>query len=94
MSFDLENKRKQLVFRAGHRGFKEADLVLGGFAGQALDGMSAAELDAFERLLSHADQDIYDWVMDRGTPETREFDDLLNRIKAFVRAGGAVIRSS
>jgi len=94
MSFDLENKRKQLVFRAGHRGFKEADLVLGGFAAQVLNGMSASELDQFEDLLSHADQDIYDWVMERSAPETREFDDLLSRIKAFVRAGGAVIRTS
>jgi len=94
MTSNLDTKRKQLAFRAGHRGFKEADLVLGGFAATELSGMTGPQLDEFERLLSHADQDIYDWVMERGTPEPSEHGELLGRIRAFVKGGGAVIPGS
>lgn len=91
MTSDLDIRRKQLAFRASHRGFKEADLVIGGFAAANLAAMSASELDAFDSLLCLADQDIYDWVMERARPETDEHDALIVRIRAFVRSGGAVV---
>ena len=94
MTSDLDTKRKQLAFRASHRGFKEADLVLGGFATANLHRLDAGALDEFDRLKAHADQDIYDWVMDRRVPESDEFASLLGRIRAFVRDGGAVVKRS
>lgn len=91
MTNPLDIRRKQLAFRASHRGFKEADLVFGGFAEANLAAMSEVELDAFDSLLSLADQDIYDWVMERARPETGDHDDLIARIRAFVKGGGAVV---
>jgi len=91
MTNPVDIRRKQLAFRASHRGFKEADLVLGGFANANLPGMSEAELDEFDQLLGLADQDIYDWVMDRARPDTNEYDALIARIRAFVKGGGAVV---
>ena len=55
-------RRKRVLYRAQHRGFKEADLVLGGYAAANLAGMSGAELDAFEALLAHPDHDLFAWI--------------------------------
>ncbi|MFL5297285.1 MAG: succinate dehydrogenase assembly factor 2 [Phenylobacterium sp.] len=83
MTTDDDARLKKLRFRAWRRGFREADLILGPFADRHVPGMTAAELDAFERLLDQPDQDLYGWIV--GTVATpAAFDgDILNRIKAF-----------
>ena len=74
---------KKLKFRAWRRGFREADLILGPFADLHVADFSAAELDAFERLLEVPDQDLYAWIVGR-EPTPPEFDgDIMNRIKQF-----------
>ncbi len=50
--------RKRLMWRASHRGIKEMDILLGGYAAVALDRMDADELAVFERLLEVPDQDL------------------------------------
>ena len=62
MTDDLENKRKRLIFRAGHRGTKEMDLLLGGFALEHVPKFDAAELEVFEGLLTENDPDLYNWI--------------------------------
>ena len=49
---DLETRRKRLRYRAWHRGFKEADLIMGRFADARLDDLSEIDLTEFERLLA------------------------------------------
>lgn len=81
MSDDIRLKR--LTYRAHHRGFKEADLLLGAFADAHLGELSPAELDQFEVLLEEQDQDIYDWVLGR-TPTPEIYDTpVMARLKAF-----------
>jgi antitoxin CptB len=64
-------RRKKLKFRAWHRGFVEADLILGPFADAHLSKMGDDELDQFELLLDQPDHDLYDWIIGREpTPET------------------------
>ena len=60
--------RRQLRFRSWHRGTKEADLLLGTFADQHLDGFSPAELDQYAVILENNDADLYDWVTGRAEP--------------------------
>lgn len=60
---DLDIRRKQLRWRAHHRGIKEADMLLGAFADRWLDGMSEADLDWFARLMEEQDVDILAWAM-------------------------------
>ena len=82
MSID-EARLKKLKFRAWRRGFREADLILGPFADQHVQGMDEDALDAFERLLEVPDQDLYAWIIDR-VPTPPEWDgDLMRQIKAF-----------
>jgi len=56
---------KKIAYRASHRGFREADLILGGFAERYLHALTPAQLDAFEALLEEADHDLYDWIVGR-----------------------------
>jgi antitoxin CptB len=59
---DLETRRKRVIFRSGHRGTKEMDLLLGSFADKYAWGFSEAELMAYERLLELSDPDLYNWI--------------------------------
>jgi antitoxin CptB len=74
---------KKLRFRAWHRGFVEADLILGPYADTHVGAMSAAQLDAFEVLLEQPDPDLYGWII--GTCDTPgEFQtDVMEQIRAF-----------
>ncbi|GJL98196.1 MAG: hypothetical protein DHS20C06_20130 [Hyphobacterium sp.] len=65
MTESVEIRRRRLLFRAEHRGFKEADLVIGGFARARLPDMETAELAEFEALLELPDQDLYAWIVGR-----------------------------
>jgi len=80
---DMKIRRKRLVYRANYRGFKEADLILGGFAKAHMDELSEVEVDMFEDLLSAKDHDIYDWLIGK-MPVPANYDTpLFARLKAF-----------
>lgn len=74
---------KRLKFRSWHRGFVEADLILGGFVDRHARELSPAQLDVLEHLLDQPDHDIYNWIVER-TATPPEFDtEIMNMIKAF-----------
>jgi antitoxin CptB len=60
-----EALRRKLAFRAWHRGTREADLLIGGFADRHLSAFDENALRQFERLLGENDPDIYDWMTGR-----------------------------
>jgi len=53
---------KRLIHRANYRGFREMDLILGGFAKEYAHTFSAEELIQFETVMDEKDHDIYDWI--------------------------------
>ena len=67
----VEIRRKRLLWRASHRGIREMDILVGGFARQNLAAMSAAELDEFEPVIAHTDNDLFDWLI-RSVPVPAE----------------------
>ena len=78
-----EVRRKRLIYQANYRGFKEADLLLGGFAKAYMGELSGDEVDQFEALLSARDHDIYDWIAGR-TAVPADFDTpILARLRSF-----------
>lgn len=90
MSIDPQDiRRKRLLHRARYRGFKEADLLIGGFAASALGAMSELELSAFEALLSLPDHDIYAWVFGAAEPPADVDPALIARLRAFDASGRA-----
>lgn len=58
----LDARRRKLLFRSWHRGMREMDLILGGFADGAIHGLSEGELDEYEALLELQDADLLSWV--------------------------------
>jgi antitoxin CptB len=81
MTDDIRLKR--LRYRAHHRGFKEADLLLGAFADAHLAALQPADLGAFEDLLEEQDQDIYDWVLGKAVVPARHDTPLFKLLRAF-----------
>jgi antitoxin CptB len=81
---DTDDARlRKLKFRAWHRGFREADLILGPFADTHVQILTPAQLDAFEVLLEQPDHDLYEWIVGR-SPTPPAFDgELLQLIKDF-----------
>ncbi len=80
---------KKLLYRAEHRGFREADIIIGGFAQRHLAELSEAQLDEFEALIDQPDPDLYAWIIGREpTPEAfaGEVMDLIRSFRFFVHA--------
>ncbi len=73
-----ETRLKRLRFRAWHRGTKEADLLIGGFADRYADGWGEAEIAWFEALIEEEDVDIMAWAIGTQAPPAR-FDGPLMR---------------
>jgi antitoxin CptB len=61
-SADLDPRRRRALFRAWHRGTREADLLLGRFADAYIATLSEADLAAFEALMEVPDGDLFAWV--------------------------------
>lgn len=79
----IDVRRKKLLHRARYRGFKEADILVGGFAEEALAGMTEAELSAFEAILGASDHDIYAWVVGHSEAPRPIDRALIARMRAF-----------
>jgi len=78
-----EIRKKRLVYRANYRGFKEADLILGGFAKANIDALTDDEIVMFEDLLAAKDHDIYDWITKK-IPVPAHYDTpLLEKLRAY-----------
>ena len=80
---ELSLRRKQLRYRAWHRGTREMDLVLGPFADAHLDAMAEKELERLEALMAEEDTDLLSWVVGQTEPPADVDRDLLDRVVAF-----------
>lgn len=78
-----EARRKQILWRAHHRGTKEADMLVGGFADRWIDSMDSAQCIWFEALLEEQDVDIMAWAFGRGEPPERLGGPMFERLKAL-----------
>jgi antitoxin CptB len=74
---------EKLRYRAWRRGFREADLVLGGFADAHLPTMAPDELETFEVLLDQGDHDLWSWIVGQADAPEAFQGPLLEQIRAF-----------
>ena len=58
-----EARRKRLLWRACHRGMREMDLLLGGFARTHMDQFTESELDELEAIIGLPYQEIMGWIL-------------------------------
>ncbi len=83
MSGDLETRRRRALYRAGHRGTKEMDWLLGRFAEAHLATMPESDLARFERLLSLPDPEIQSWILNPAVLAGLEFEPEIRAIRVF-----------
>ena len=80
-------RRRRLLFRARHRGTKEADLMVGGFVSRHLWTFSESELAEIEAVLELPDVDLSDWLSGRREPPPEVRTPMLERM--VVECGGS-----
>ena len=87
MTDPSEILRKRLAYRAHHRGTKEMDLVLGGYADAHLDGFDAGDLERFNAVLDLDDADFLSWVTGQAPVPAEADSEMVRAIIAFARKG-------
>ncbi|CAA9270496.1 MAG: hypothetical protein AVDCRST_MAG04-3072 [uncultured Acetobacteraceae bacterium] len=86
---ELDPRRRRLLFRARHRGTKEADLMIGGFVSRNLSAFSEAELAQIEAVLDLPDVDLSDWLSGRREPPPGVRTPMLERMALECGESGA-----
>ncbi|MDB5552020.1 MAG: uncharacterized protein JWL86_2004 [Rhizobium sp.] len=82
-SAELDPRRRRILFRAWHRGIREMDLIFGQFADNELRGISGADLDEFEAILTEDDNDLFTWISGEKALPAHLDTPLFARITAF-----------
>jgi|SRR3954469_4003730 antitoxin CptB len=77
-----EARRKQLLFRCHHRGFKELDLIFGAFAREHLSTLGEGELEQLDLLLKAPDEDVYAWLRGYETVPARYASPVFDKLKS------------
>lgn len=83
MTESIDIRRKRLLYLATYRGFKEADLLIGGFAKARLAIMNKAELDEFEALLRQNDRELYAWATGNAPAPANLEGAVLDQLRQF-----------
>ena len=83
MTDQHESRRQRLLYQSKRRGSKEADMVIGQFAIENLQGMTSKELDQFEALLQESDPDLMAWVSGLVVPPEKHMNSIFKRICHF-----------
>lgn len=86
---DIEARRRRAVFRAGHRGTREMDWLLGRFAQARVEAMNPDELSDFEELLALPDPDIEGWLIHGAQPLPEgSLGELVATVRQFHKING------
>jgi antitoxin CptB len=79
----LDVRHRRLLFRAWHRGMREMDLILGGFADVALAQLSEAEMAEFEELMELPDRTVLAWITGEATVPPARDGPLFRRLRDY-----------
>ena len=79
----MSNLIKKLLYRSNHRGTKEMDLLIGGFAIENLKKLNHEELKEFELLLNFTDKELSSWLVDNKKNIDLENFSISKKIKKF-----------
>ena len=79
----MSNLIKKLLYRSNHRGTKEMDLLIGGFAIENLKKLNPEELKEFELLLNFTDKELSSWFVDNKKNIDLENFSISKKIKEF-----------
>ncbi|MBN9586399.1 MAG: succinate dehydrogenase assembly factor 2 [Afipia sp. 62-7] len=83
----LDDRRKRLLFRCWHRGTREMDMILGGFADASIADLSEDDVADLERLIELQDVDLYAAFSGAALLEPAYANGIFVRIKQFLDSG-------
>lgn len=83
MPDDLDIRRRRAAWRATHRGTRELDLLIGGYAQSKLAAMTDADLAEFEAFLARPDSELQQCLLAPEAAEEGAHDGLVRAIRAF-----------
>lgn len=89
-SADLDPRRRKILFRCWHRGMREMDLLLGGFADVELVRLNDTEMDDLEELMEAPDRDIFRWLTGEAATPPEYATPVFDRLRVFHRHDGPV----
>ncbi|HZB61861.1 MAG TPA: succinate dehydrogenase assembly factor 2 [Microvirga sp.] len=82
-SADLDIRRRQVLYRAWHRGMREMDLIMGRFADAVIGELSDEDLAEFERLIEVPDRDLLGWITGEIETPSNYDTSVFQRLKGF-----------
>lgn len=83
----IDVRRKQLIYRAGMRGWLELDVLCGNFAKSYAPKMDAEELELFDEILTMEAPDLFKWLSGQlPLPDDLKDHRVMNQIIAYVAA--------
>ena len=85
----LDLRRRKLLFRSWHRGLREMDLIMGGFADAKVGELSERELTEFERLIEVPDRDLLAWIMGEEAEPSDIDSALFRKLRDFHLSPGS-----
>lgn len=85
MPDDLDMRRRRALWRAQHRGTRELDLIIGGYAEQNLATMDVNQLQQFETLLVQQEPQLQRWLLaqEKALDVAPEVSALVDTIRKF-----------
>jgi len=83
----LDDRRKRLLFRCWHRGTREMDMILGGFADATIADLSEDDVADLERLIELQDVDLYAAFSGAAPIDPAYANGIFVRIKRFLDSG-------
>ncbi|MGI9352247.1 MAG: succinate dehydrogenase assembly factor 2 [Rhizobiaceae bacterium] len=84
-----ETRLKRLIYRANHRGIKEMDIILGGFANTRLRQLTDVELDEFEALMEENDRDLLVWFTGEAKFPIMELHAIFDTVSRHLSTSGS-----
>ena len=79
----LDVERRRLLWRASHRGIKEMDLIVGGYAAAYLPTMESSDLKVFAEILEIPDQLLLSWATNQEAIPDAQKSKMLDDVLAF-----------
>lgn len=79
----MDERKKRLLYRATHRGTREADRLVGGYVEAHLSVLDSEAVGALELLMDESDVDLVNWIMGRAQPLPDRHRNLLDRMIDF-----------
>jgi len=82
---EKEKRIKRMQYRANHRGIKEMDIVIGGFAMEELPELTDEQIDHFEKLMAEHDRDLIIWFTNEAPFPHDELRGIFNTVCDYLK---------